>query len=225
MPMFHVKQLLLFSLLFFVTINVKCQGTLTLQDKPFVFDRSIDSALWKELQKDNNFRLLQENEQLMFYWTNKFRKEPRRFFQEVIREFIKQFPEANTAEIRSLEKDISNVKVVLPVLLPDKGLFDMARLQSSDLIKRGSIISHKSFTGKDFVQRVKDAGFYRCAAENIYVGAFDPLEALIALLVDYGVPDKGHRMNILDSRFGRMGLSFPLVSSNRGLLVQDFACP
>jgi uncharacterized protein YkwD len=112
----------------------------------------------------------------------------------------------------------------LPVLLPDNGLVQMAEIHSDDLVKRGSIISHRSSNGKDFVQRIRDAGFYRCGAENIYVGAYDPLEALIALLVDYGVPDKGHRMNLLDSRFGKMGISFPSINQKRGLLVQDFAC-
>lgn len=221
--MFHVKRFLLFISFLSITA-VKAQGTLTLQDKPFVFDRTLDETLWKKLRAEKGFSSMGENEQLMFYWTNYFRSDPTRFFNSIVKEFIKQFPEANTSDIKSLESDIKYVKALLPVLVPDNGLMQMAEIHSGDLVKRGSIISHRSSKGKDFVQRIRDAGLYRCGAENIYVGAFDPLEALIALLVDYGVPDKGHRMNLLDSRFGKMGISFPSINQKRGLLVQDFAC-
>ena len=221
-PMFHVKRFLLFISFLSITI-AKSQGTLTLQDKPFVYDRTLDKALWQKLMAEKGFSSFGENEQLMFYWTNYFRNDHAHFYKKIIKEFIRQFQEANTSEIKSLERDIKNAKK-LPVLLPDNGLMQMAEVHSTDLIRRGSIISHKSSKGKDFVQRIRDAGLYRCGAENIYVGAFDPLEAVIALLVDYGVPDKGHRMNLLDSRFGKMGISFPSINQKRGLLVQDFAC-
>jgi hypothetical protein len=221
--MFHVKRFLLFISFLSITA-VKAQGTLTLQDKPFVFDKPLDKDLWQQLMTERGFSTLGESEQLMFYWVNYFRNDPARFYNQIIKEFIRQFPEANTSEIKSLERDIMNAKAPLPILLPDYGLTQMAELHSVDLVRRGSIISHRSSNGKDFVQRIRDAGAYRCGAENIYVGAYDPLEALIALLVDYGVPDKGHRMNILDPRFGKMGVSFPSIDQKRGLLVQDFAC-
>lgn len=221
--LFHVKHIFLAVFLFSV-IATKAQGILTLQDKPFVFSRVVDSSLWKMISVEKEFASLQEKEQMVFYWTNFFRMNPKRFFNEVIKEFIKQFPEANTKEIVSLENDINKAAPELPLLMTDKGLTHMAALQSVDLVKRGSIISHKSSSGKDFVQRIKEEGPYRCGAENIYVGAYDPLEALIALLVDYGVPDKGHRVNLLDPRFGKMGVSFLPAPGQRGLLVQDFAC-
>ena len=218
-----MKQLLLLFF-FLASTRANAQGTLTLQDKPFVYDRTMDSSIWHELQNDKLFLSLQEQEQMMFYWTNYFRKNPKPFFNEVIKEFIKQFPEANTREIGSLENDINKITEKLPLLLPDKGLLLMTKLHSSDLVKRGGVISHRSSAGKVFVQRIKDAGFYKCGAENIYVGTNDALEALIALMVDYGVPDKGHRMNLLDPKFNKMGVSFPFTSPKKGLLVQVFAC-
>lgn len=198
---------------------------MTLQDKPFVFNRTIDSALWKEIKNERIFNSLSQQDQLTFYWTNYFRQNPKRFYNLIIKEFIRQFPEANTAELKSLEKDISKAPEELPILYPEKGLMKMAITHSSDLEKRGAIISHQSNTGKNFVQRIKEAGSYRCGAENIYVGSPDPLEALIALLIDMGVPDKGHRKNLLDPKFGRMGVSFLFISTKKGLLEQVFACP
>ncbi len=221
--MFHVKRLLIIALVIF-QLSSYSQGTLTLQDKPFIYKEVIDSSIWTELQQNRLFQQAPKQEQMFFYWTNYFRKYPKKFFNTFVKDFIKQFPEANTADVKSLETDINNIKVVLPAFLPDAGLSTMAQKHSSDLIKRGNIISHRSSTGKEFVQRIKESGSYRCGAENIYFGSFDPLEALIALLVDYGVPDKGHRINLIDFRFGKMGVSFPLTSKRKGLLVQDFAC-
>ena len=221
--LFHVKRLLIIALVIFQLPSYS-QGVLTLQDKPFKYKEVIDSSIWKELQQNKLFQQAPKHEQMLFYWTNYFRKNPKKFFNTFVKDFIKQFPEANTADVKSLETDINNISVVLPAFLPDAGLSTMAQKHSSDLVKRGNIISHRSSTGKEFVQRIKESGLYRCGAENIYVGTFDPLEALIALLVDYGVPDKGHRINLIDPRFGKMGISFPSTSERKGLLVQDFAC-
>jgi len=220
---FHVKRLLVIPFVIF-QLSSYSQGILTLQDKPFIYKEVIDSSIWTELQQNRIFQQAPKQEQMLFYWTNFFRKNPKKFFNTFVKDFIKQFPEANTADVKSLETDINNIKVLLPAFLPDAGLSNMAQKHSTDLIKRGNIISHRSSTGKDFVQRIKESGSYRCGAENIYIGSFDPLEALIALLVDYGVPDKGHRINLIDPRFGKMGVSFPSTSERKGLLVQDFAC-
>lgn len=218
-----MKHFLFFIFLLF-WIQSKGQGTLILKDKPFVYNKAVDSSLWNELARNELFGSLSVVEQKGFYWTNYFRKAPRRFFDEVIREFVRQFPEANTVEVKELGNEVSKLNKILPVLYPDKGLLSLSAAHSADLIKRGSIISHKSSSGKDFGQRMNEAGLYRCGGENIYVGTSDPLEALITLLLDHGVPDRGHRKNLLDPRFGKMGLSFPSVSENHGLLVQDFAC-
>jgi uncharacterized protein YkwD len=199
------------------------QGVMTLQDKPFVYNPPMDSVLYKELCTDKNFRLLSKPEQQMYYWTNVFRKDPNRFYNEVIKEFLKQFPEANTAEVTSLKRDIQKIKT-LPLIFPDIGLINMSRNHSADLAKRGGIISHKSAGGKDFVNRIKEAGQYRCGAENIFSGTPNFLEALVALLIDHGVADKGHRVNLLDPRFERMGISITPISSKKGVIVQDFAC-
>ncbi len=200
------------------------QGVITLQDKPFVYSAPFDSAVWRTISSEKAFKLLSKEEQMMFYWTNMFRKDPRKFFSTVVKEFVRQFPEANSSYYKSLEKDIQSTPASLPLLLPDAGLGKMSKLHSNDLSGRGGIISHKSSSGKDFVQRIKEAGTYRCGAENIFVGTYDPLEALIALLIDQGVADKGHRMNLLDGRFERMGVSFSALNSKKSVLVQDFAC-
>lgn len=199
------------------------QGYVTLQDKPFVYNHVLDSVLWKKIENNPSFCTLTEKEQLFFYWVNQFRSSPQNFYITVIKEFIHQFPEANSKEYRDLEKDVFLAKP-LPLLFPEKGLLKISKEHSFDLSKRGGIISHKSAGGKDFVQRIKEAGSYRCGAENIFVGTYDPLEALIALLIDFGVADKGHRINLLDPKFIIMGVSFIPISPKKAVLVQIFSC-
>ena len=222
--MFHVKKLVLIIVSFY-SIQVYSQGVLTLQDKPFEFRHTYDTALLRQLEVNNFYKGLSLNEKDLFYWTNYFRQNPKRFYEQVIQEFLKQFPEAKSTYSRSLEVDIRKAQASLPLFIPDNGLLKTSKEHAKDLIRRGNVISHNSSSGKSFSQRLQDAGKYNCGAENVYVGSNKALESLITLLIDNGVPDKGHRMNLLDSRYGRMGVSFQTAGSGTGLLVQDFACP
>lgn len=213
-------------LVFFLCIGLSSfgQGTITLQDKPFVYDRPIDSSIWKKLEADVFFRQLDVKTQMLFYWTNLLRANPQSFYNDAVKEFIRQFPEANKPEAKSLERDMQKLNGPLPFLMPDVNLVRMSSLHAQDLTNRKGIISHKSSSGKDFVQRLKETGSFRCGAENLFAGNPNPLEALITLLIDYGVPDKGHRVNLLDPTFERMGAAFSNISDKKLVLVQVFAC-
>jgi Cysteine-rich secretory protein family len=217
-------RLLLLLACIVVTVNAAAQGSITLQDKPFVYQEAVDTTILNFLYKDRVFQRMTKPEQEMFYWTNVFRKDPVRFFNNVVKEFIRQFPEANKSEVKSLERDLFKFKSALPLLLPDVGLYTMSQTHSADLKKRGGVISHNSSTGKDFVQRIKEVGSYKCGAENLFLGNNNPLEALVMLLIDYGVTDKGHRLNLLDPTFGRMGISVAEISPKKATIVQVFAC-
>lgn len=221
--MFHVKRLILVSFIFLAHLGFG-QGVLTLKDKPFVLNHQVDSSLLRKLEMNSLFRSLPAKDKDLFYWTNYLRQNPKRFLETILVEFYHQFPEAKSAYSKSLEVDIRKAPSSLQMVLPDNGLLNAAHQHASDLVKRGGIISHTSSNGKTFVQRLQEAGQYKCAAENVYIGSHSALESLITLLIDNGVPDKGHRVNLLDPKFGRMGVSF-LVVGTKGLLVQDFACP
>jgi hypothetical protein len=221
--MFHVKQVLTILLLS-VSSTVVSQGVLTLRDKPFEYTAAIDSALYKSISASKAFSLLSKPEQESLYWLNYFRQNPRRFWNTVMKEFLLQFPEAKSNFTRSLEADIMKAPQSLPLLAPDSGLVKMATAHAADLKKRNGVISHTSANGKSFVQRIQAAGRYSCGAENIFNGSFNALESLIALLIDQGVPDKGHRLNLLDPKFQLVGISFVSFKEGKGILVQDFAC-
>lgn len=214
----------LLLLLFCFTTMCSAQGVIVLQDKPFVYKPVRDTAVWNRLVSSQGFAGLSEMEQDFFYWTNLMRKNPGQFSEYALQEFLRQFPEANSIDSRSLTADLKRVQTNLPFLNPDQGLFVMASTHATDLKGRNGIISHQSSTGKDFVQRIKEAGKYRCGAENVFVGTPEALEALILLLIDKGVKDKGHRKNLLDPTFTLMGASFKEMNNKKAVLVQDFGC-
>ncbi len=218
-----MTRYLIYLSFLFSAFTSKSQGIITLQSKSFVYDAPIDSVIWKSLNESNLFNTLSIKEKQAYYWVNVFRKSPENFYNTIIKAFVLQFPEAKTSEWRSLGQDIRKNES-LPLLFPDKGLLGMSRRHSEDLWLRNGIISHKSSEGKDFVQRIGEAGSYRCGAENIYAGSYDPLEALIVLLIDYGVVDKEHRKNLLNPRFERMGLSFIKKGTQKAILVQELGC-
>ena len=216
---------------FFLSLLLVCatsisfaQGVIVLQDKPFVYKPVRDTAVWNLLTASPGFRNLSSTEQDFFYWTNIMRKNPAIFGETVLQEFLKQFPEANSADARSLVADLKKAQTNLPFLHPENGLQIMAATHATDLKQRNGVISHQSSSGKDFVQRIKEAGKYRCGAENVFVGTAEALEALILLLIDKGVSDKGHRKNLLDPTFTIMGAAFKDVNNSKAVLVQDFGC-
>ncbi|HMO33075.1 MAG TPA: CAP domain-containing protein [Lacibacter sp.] len=215
---------LLFGLFVFLVSQAQ-QGSVTLQAKSFQYNPPRDTAIWNWLERQPGFSSLPLQQQESFYWTNLMRRNPIRFFETAVRAFVQQFPEANTREVRDLELDIKKAPVTLPLLAPDASLKNMGAAHTTDLVMRGGIISHQSASGKGFAQRIKEFGSFRCGAENIYAGSNDPLEALIILLIDHNVPNKGHRINLLDPAYGRMGLGWELMKDSRAMLVQVFACP
>ena len=221
--MFHVKHLAFIALLTACSLSAISQGKVDLKDKPFAYQYPTDSTLWQTLAKDEAFRWLSQQEKEFFYWTNVFRRDPKKFYDIQVTEFLRQYPEANTAEARSLKADLSQAKP-LGLLLADSGLNKMAQTHARDLAGRGGVVSHYSANGKGFVERIKEAGRYRCGAENIFVGSPDALEALIILLIDHGVANKGHRKNLMDPMFTLMGVQFPLMNEKRAVLVQTLGC-
>jgi uncharacterized protein YkwD len=218
-------RFIIFSVAILFSAGAAAQGSVTLQAKVFAYNPPRDTLVWNWLERQPGFAGLSLYEQQAFYWTNVMRRNPSRFFETAIRSFLQQFPEANTREVQDLEQDMKKAPASLPMLAPDAALRRMATAHANDLKNRGGIISHQSATGKGFAQRIKEYGTFRCGAENIYVGSNDPLEALIILLIDHNVPNKGHRINLLHPAYGRMGVGWQQLKDGRALLVQEFACP
>lgn len=89
--------------------------------------------------------------------------------------------------------------VVRPPLAMNKILLGTARAHSDDMYAR-KFFDHVNPDGKDPFQRMKAAGYiYTVAGENIATGGGYSASALEdILMIDTGVSDRGHRVNLLN---------------------------
>lgn len=72
---------------------------------------------------------------------------------------------------------------------------------------RGAI-GHLTSDGLDPFQRLEKYGTWqKSAAENISYGSYHAREVVVGLLIDEGVPSRGHRENILNPAFTKVGIS------------------
>ncbi|HYF49172.1 MAG TPA: CAP domain-containing protein [Planctomycetota bacterium] len=121
---------------------------------------------------------------------------------------------------------------VRPPLAMNKALLAAARAHSQDMWTR-SFFAHNNPDGKSPFTRMTDAGYsWTLAGENIATGsAHTPAQLEDLLMIDAGVPGRGHRINLLDIRSGsffrEVGIGvFDGASPNgmgfKNFLTQDF---
>ena len=200
------------------------QGSIVLNDKPFVVELMKDTVIENRLIANSNYLQLGAEEQNAIYWINYARQNPREFSNGVVLPFLKQFPEAKSGYTRSLINDLSTLSAI-PPLTPSKKLQQVAASHTKDLGSNRSNISHSSSKGESFKERLNKFGYFECVSENIYEGKKDGLQAVLFLLIDAGVPELSHRKNILDPAMKYIGASFfPIRGTNRYFMVQDFSC-
>jgi uncharacterized protein YkwD len=111
----------------------------------------------------------------------------------------------------------------LPPLSPRKGLVLAARDHTVDQGRTGQI-GHTGSDGSSFEARVSRYGKWQYSAgENISYGYQDARKIVIALLVDDGVPTRGHRKNLLHKNFNVVGVEVGPHREYREMCVMDFA--
>lgn len=220
--MFHVKHFLLGLFLCIISTSASGQGNLMLEAKPFEYSFKTDSSIWRALADQKAFQDLTKEEKGFVYWVNLFRSNPKWFYEQAVTSFLKQFPQANTAEAKSLRDELMRANPI-PGFLLDERLIKPAKAHALDLSVTGRL-SHVSSSGKGFSERMETVGNFTCAAENLFSGNEDPLEALILLLLDHGVPNLGHRRNLMSPSLQRVGVSYVKTQKGIWVLVQVMAC-
>jgi uncharacterized membrane protein required for colicin V production len=107
-------------------------------------------------------------------------------------------------------------KAGLKALQPDPLLTNVARQHSTDMFVRG-YFSHFSPEGKTSADRIKAARIpYQIAGENLALGQ------TLSICHNGLMNSPGHRANILEKRYGRLGIGI-LDGGRRGLMVtQNF---
>ncbi|TAH09182.1 MAG: hypothetical protein EAZ12_06735 [Sphingobacteriia bacterium] len=212
-------------LLFSLFLNSQPISSVILEDKPFVPLAKINQTLLHQLEQSPIFLNASQLEKDFIYWTNFARLYPVSFCDSVLIPFLKEQPSTNGKEAKQLIADLSKGEA-LPILIPDSRLTNTSNEHAVDLSKRKGVISHQSKDGKSFNQRMKNAGVLSCSAENISLGQEDQLVALLLLYLDIGLPDAGHRKNLMNPGFTFMGVNVQkLKNSDQFITVQDFRCP
>lgn len=138
-------------------------------------------------------------------------------------EFIKlPFKLSRTFVLEDFENELINLinrdrkKAGLSMLKPDNELRTTARDHSYDMLIKG-YFSHRNLEGKTPFDRLNKAGvIYTAAAENI---AF----AQTVVMVHNGLmKSPGHRANILNPKFGRIGIGIMDAGKHGMMVTQNF---
>lgn len=197
----------------------------------------ISISNWEsDLNTGKNSAYLSQTEKEILFEINKARNNPARYAEEYMvslrslydgNKFIRPGrPIIITAEGRkALDECIRIMKNKRPAypLYPERGLYLAAFDQVKDQRENGGT-GHYGSDGSKPINRMERYGNWDiCAAENISYGIDDARMIVISLLIDDGVPDRGHRDNILNPAFTVAGVSFGSHPSYGSTCVMDFA--
>jgi uncharacterized protein YkwD len=111
----------------------------------------------------------------------------------------------------------------LPPLTRSEGL---AACALGHVLEQGAAGSrgHNSADGSSPWKRMERLGKWSGrAAENIAYGPFDARGFVVMLIVDDGVRNRAHRLNIFGSAFRVVGIACGSHAAYRGMCVMDFA--
>ena len=98
-------------------------------------------------------------------------------------------------------------KPLLPLTM-DYVLCKAAAMHVEDQMQTGRT-GHVGSDGSHSYDRIERAGFKGTKmGENITYGCFDPIDIVAEMMIDDGVPDRGHRSLLLDPVYDRIGLAY-----------------
>lgn len=165
-------------------------------------------------------------EQALLDLVNQLRADPPRFYRQVVEPYLRQEGAIHvTAKyVNSLRKEILHCPS-LPPFRSDDRLRHTAFLLASDIVNhQQGRLSHTMSNGMDFAARFRQAGI-GCGAENLYTGLNrTPEEVLADWLIDEGVPDFGHRHNLLNPQYRSTGIVVLRNKAGQIWVVEDFGC-
>ena len=126
------------------------------------------------------------------------------------------------AALEECIRELENARP-LPRLSPSRGLSLAARDHVQDQGPTGNI-GHSGSDGSSPTSRIERYGQWELSAgENISYGYSEARKIVAALLIDDGVPSRGHRKNLLNGSFHVVGIGMGPHRLYRDMCVMDFA--
>jgi len=127
--------------------------------------------------------------------------------------------------IEAFEEAMEYMKNQSPIgpLQPSWGLSLLAQDHCAEQSKTGRT-GHASLDGSDFSDRVDRYGTFQVTCgENLSYGSESAFDNVTGLIIDDGVPTRGHRRNIFTSDFHVVGIAYGSHKDVRSVCVMDFA--
>ena len=127
--------------------------------------------------------------------------------------------------VKAVDEAIAFLKKVRPLtpLTASRGLALAASDHVKDTGPRG-LTGHSGTDGSTFGDRIARHGrIHRTAGENISYGPDDARSIVMQLIVDDGVPGRGHRTNIFNPDFRTVGVAIGDHQVYGRMCVMDFA--
>jgi len=201
-----------FLFLFLFSLNTSATTTNRVTTSPVK-----ESWSKRELDSANTAKhvdyLSQEEKNIIFYM-NLMRLDGTKFFNTYFQDFVRDHNKRmqrysnykdlkiNTYDsyYRGLREDLKKVKNYA-LYYPDETLTFVALSHGKDMNRR-NLAEHVSSDGRSMHDRIAKYYPNRAMAENLAFGFAKGLDNVCMLLLDKGVPDLGHRKNMLNTSYG-----------------------
>lgn len=158
-------------------------------------------------------------------WANVLKQE-RPWYRGNLLNIPGETPIATHEGLRALDEAIlalESVHVALSRLTLSAGLSHAAADHVRDTGARG-LFGHTGADGSEFNQRIDRYGSWSgTVAENIVYGPLKARDMVVQQVVDDGVKDRGHRLNLLNPAWRYVGIACGPHKVFHGMCVLDFA--
>lgn len=147
------------------------------------------------------------DEETMIKEINLMRSNPRAYVKHV-RQYIEDFKRAGWDQVTVRDEEQSANELIrelqrrlpLSILKPHPELYQVAKMHGDDLRRIGQV-QHRGSDGSQPYERITKNTNLSDGNENLVGGADNVRESVIMLLVDSGIPNRGHRKTLLDPKW------------------------